>query len=478
MTTTHFKNVDWIVAWDESLGGHGYLKGGDLVFAGNEIKFVGRDYDGDSDEVIDGAGKCLMPGLVDIHGHPCTEVMYRGIREDHGVPAHYMTGLYERSCAYRADPEDLKYGAEVSYSDLMLSGVTTLADVTFPYPGWLDVMARSGLRMYAAPGFNTASWRLPNGHELHVVEDIAKGKRDFQAALDIIDEVRAHPSGRLSGMVSPSQIENNTPEILVESHAAAKERGIPWTIHAAQAVMEFNIMVQRHGITPIQFMAEKGLLGRGTIIAHAIFLDDNSWIRWHTKTDLKLLGDSHTAIAHCPTPFMRYGPVLEHFGRYKEAGVVLGIGTDTLPHNMLEDMRYAAILARVASRDAHAASTSDVFHAGTVGGAEALMRADIGRLAVGAKADLVVLDLTNPVMIPVRDPLVSLIHSAAERAVKDVYIDGRQVVRDHEVITLDRAGAAARLAGAQARMEAGVPDRDYAGRTSLNISPLSLPELQ
>jgi len=80
-------------------------------------------------------------------------------------------------------------------------------------------------------------------------------------------------------------------------------------------------------------------------------------------------------------------------------------------------------------------------------------------------------------MMPVRDPLVSLIHSAAERAVKDVYIDGRQVVRDHEVITLDREGAATRLAGAQARLEEGVPERDYAGRSSLEISPLSLPEL-
>ncbi len=475
MTTTHFKNVDWIVAWDESQGRHAYLKDGDLVFADNQITFVGRGYDGDSDEVIEGKGKCLIPGLVDIHSHPCTEVLYRGIREDHSVRAHYMTGLYERSCAYRADPDDLKYGAEVSYSDLMLSGVTTLVDVTFPYPGWLEVMERSGLRMYAAPGFNTASWRLPNGHELGFVEDIAKGERDFQAALDIIDSFRAHPSGRFSGMVSPSQIENNTPEILVESHAAAMERGIPWTTHAAQAVVEFNIMVQRHGMTPIQFLAEHGLLGKGTIIAHAIFIDDNSWIRWHTKSDLKLLGDSQTAIAHCPTPFMRYGPVLENFQRYREAGVVLGIGTDTIPHNMLEDMRSAAILARVASHDGHAASTSDVFHAGTVGGAQALMRDDIGKLAVGAKADLAVLDLTNPVMMPVRDPLVGLVHHAAERAVRDVYIDGRQVVRDHEVITLDRAGAADRLAAAQTRMEAGVAERDHAGRSSLDIAPLSLP---
>ena len=103
------------------------------------------------------------------------------------------------------------------------------------------------------------------------------------------------------------------------------------------------------------------------------------------------------------------------------------------------------------------------------------MRDDIGRLAVGAKADIVVLDCNHPVMLPTRDPLASLIHSAAERAVKDVYIDGNQVVKDHVVTTLDREGSIAQIAEGQARMEIGVEDRDFAGRTSLEIAPLSLP---
>ena len=475
MTITHFRNVDWIVAWDEGRQSHCYLKGGDLAFEGNEITYVGPAYEGESDDLIDGSGLCLIPGFVNIHSHPCTEVLYRGIREDHSVREHFMTGLYERSCSYSADDDGKKFGAEVSYADLMLSGVTTLVDVTFPYPGWIDVMDRSGLRMYAAPGFNSARWVRHNSHELDFEEDLDKGRRDFEASLDFIDQMCAHPSGRLSGIVSPFQIENKTEELLAESHAAAKERGLPWTTHAAQAVIEFNIMVRRHGITPIQYLDRLGILGEGTIIAHAMFIDDNSWIRWHSNTDLVLLGDSRTAVAHCPTPFMRYGAMMEDFGRYKDAGVVLGIGTDTIPHNIIEDMRSAAILARIASKDGHVASTADVFHAATVGGAKALMRDDIGKLAVGAKADIVALYLNDPIMMPVRDPIVSLVHSAAERAVRDVYIDGVQVIRDQQVLTLDRAGAAAQLAAAQARMEAGVPQRDYLGRSSEEISPLSLP---
>ncbi len=477
MAITHFSNVDWIVAWDRQRGSHAYLRGGDLAFDGNAIIHVGGAYDGPADRVIDGTGLCLIPGLVDVHAHPSSEVFYRGIREDHSVPEHYMSGLFERSCAFPVDPGDLPIGAEVAYADLMLSGVTTLVDIVFPYPGWVEMMAKSGLRLYAAPGFNTARWYRDNAHELKYAEDVAAGRAQFDAALNLIDDVAAHPSGRLSGVVSPFQIDNNNADILVDSHAAAKERGLCWTVHAGQAVLEHQVMVQRHGMTPIQYLDKLGLLGPGTIVGHAITVDHHSWINWHSDDDLRLLGESGTAVAHCPTPFMRYGTILEDFGRYRDAGVVMAIGTDTIPHNMLEDLRYAAVLARVASRDGRVGSTADVFHAGTAGGAAALMRDDIGRLDVGAKADVVVLDCRHPTMLPVRDPLASLIHSAAERAVKDVFIDGEQVVRDRQVLTLDRDGAAAQLAACQSRMEAKVPATDYLGRTALEISPLSLPVL-
>ncbi|MFT6581740.1 MAG: cytosine/adenosine deaminase-related metal-dependent hydrolase [Alphaproteobacteria bacterium] len=469
-----FQNVDWIVAWDADHDTHAYLQGGDLVFEGDTIIFIGSSYVGDSDHVINGADLCLMPGFVDIHAHPASEVFFRGLREDHSVPEHYMTGLYERSCVYAIDQEDKKYGAEVSYADLMLSGVTTLVDITFPYPGWTDIMARSGLRAYAAPGFNTATWMRDNHHQLKYDVDEAKGWRNFENSLVMIDELRAHPSGLLNGIVSPVQIDNNTTDILVASRDAARERGLLWTTHASQSVVEFNIMVDRHGVTPVQHLNNLGLLGEGVILGHAMLIDDNSWIRWHTKTDLKLLGDSHTAVAHCPTPFMRYGTILESFNRFREAGVVLGIGTDTIPHNFIEDLRYAAIMARIASRDGNAGSTADVFYAGTVAGAIALGRNDIGRLKVGAKADIVVLDLDHPLMKPGRDPLAALIHSAAERAVKDVYIDGRQVVKNHEVLTLNRNEAAGRLREGQARMESGARQRDFAGRSHHEITPLTL----
>jgi cytosine/adenosine deaminase-related metal-dependent hydrolase len=140
-------------------------------------------------------------------------------------------------------------------------------------------------------------------------------------------------------------------------------------------------------------------------------------------------------------------------------------------------MRWATVLARIAAEDIRANEMADVFHAATVGGATALLREDLGRLAPGAKADVGLVDLQNPWMMPARDPLRSLIFHAADRAVRDVYVGGEAAVRDGRALHLDRAGALARLTDAQRRMEAAVPERDGRGRTSLEMTPLSLPPL-
>jgi cytosine/adenosine deaminase-related metal-dependent hydrolase len=119
--------------------------------------------------------------------------------------------------------------------------------------------------------------------------------------------------------------------------------------------------------------------------------------------------------------------------------------------------------------------TAQVFHAATAGGAKALGREDIGRLAVGAKADLVMVNLDHPMMKPARDPLRSLIYCAAERAVRDVFVDGRQVVRDGRVLTMDYHAAAQALAEAQVRALERAPALDYANRPVDEMSPLTFP---
>jgi len=472
---TVVRNADWAIAWDEAAKSHVYRRGIDVAFDGNTLTHVGSGYAGPADRVIDGRQRMVMPGLVDIHSHPGHEPAYRGIREEHGVPKMHMTGLFERSQAYgAADDATRSASAEVACCELLRSGVTSVVDIGPAWDGWADLMAKSGLRAFLAPGFASARWKLENDFELQYEWDENGGRKRFEAALKFIDGLAKHPSGRLSGVVSPMQIDTCSAELLRDGLAAANDRKLPFTVHIAQGVTEVQEMLRRHGMTPIQWAAGIGILGPTTILGHAIFIDRHSWIRESTDKDLGLIGGSGCTVAHCPTPFARYGHLLESFGGYLRAGVNMGMGTDTTPHNMLEEMRQASSLARIAARDIHSVSIADFLHAATVGGARALLRDDLGRLAAGGKADLVIVDLECVDMQPARDPLRSLVFHAADRAVRDVYVDGRQVVSEGRVLTLDQADAAGRLAEAQARMMAAVPQRDFRGRSADEITPLSL----
>lgn len=473
MPTTLIRNADWLVAWNGNE--HVYLRNADIVFRDDRIVYVGPNYDGHSDTVINGADHLIMPGLVDVHSHPSHEPAYRGIREEHGLSNMYMTGLYERSCAFDVSSRELKHSSlEIALYELLKSGVTSLCDISPIFEGWTDIFRRVGMRGFLAPGFASARWKLENDHMLGFEWSDDKGQAQMDCALAFIDGLKGDASVLLSGVVSPMQIENCTDDLLRDSFEAAKERNIPFTLHISQGVLEIQEMIRRHGCTPIQHAADIGIMAPNSIFGHAIFIDRHTWINWWTKKDLALLADHGCSIAHCPTPFARYGQILESFGEYARAGVNMAFGTDTVPHNMLEEIRKAGTYSRIASHDLHDVSTAMLFHAATVGGATALMREDIGRLAENCKADIVAVDLRHPMMMPARDPLRSLIFHAADRAVSNVWIDGRKVVSDGEVLNLEPVKAGEILTREQEKMMEIAPQRDYRKRSADAIAPLSL----
>ena len=477
MTITLIRNADFVVAWDAAAGDHAYLTGGDVAFEGGVLRFVGRGYDGPADRVVDGKGFMVMPGLVNIHSHPSSEPMNKGFTDEVGSPGFYNSSLYEYLPVFRAQGEEIKACVRVALSELLLSGVTTLADLSMAHPGWLDLLAESGMRVCVAPMFRSARWYTKNGHVVEYAWDEAAGEKAMAEALSLIERAEQHPSGRLFGMVVPAQIDTCTEGLLRESGQEARARGVSWQIHAAQAVSEFHEITRRHGFTPIGWLHHLGLLNERAIVGHGIFLDDHPSTPWHTKDDLRLLAESGTTVAHCPTVFARRGMTLKDFGRYRRAGVNMGIGTDTYPHNMLDEMRLAAYLARTQATDPRTLTTNDLFAATTTGGARALGRDDIGRLAPGCRADLVLVDVTHPRMRPARDPLRSLIYAAGDRAVHTVIVDGETVVEAGRLLTMDYAAAAAALDEAQQRVLADVPRFDWDHRSAERLSPPTFPSL-
>lgn len=473
--TTVIRNADWLVAWDKTQARHVYLRDADIAFRGNQIIHVGDRFEGDAAEEIDGRNRVVMPGLVNVHSHPTSEPLRKGITDETRSPGFWHSSLYEFLTVFDNDQAGYIAAMQVALAELLMSGCTTVADLSVPFDGWLDALADSGMRAVAAPMYRDARWYTENGHRLDYEWDAATGRERFENAQRLIDLANQHPSGRLSGMISPSQVDTCTPELIRDSIAYAKERNLPFQIHAAQSATEFHEMIRRHGKTPIEWLDSLGALGPNSLIGHGIFLDHHPWLHWPSDKDIGLLADSGTTVAHCPTVFSRRGITLRTIGNYRRAGINVGIGTDTYPHNMLEEMRSALIFARIIAETVDDITTQELFNCATVGGAKAVGQPDVGALAPGFKADIVLLDARHPSMMPLRDPLRSLIYVAGDRAVSDVYVDGRQVMRDGQVTTIDYAAASEALQEAQQRSLKKVPQLDWAGRSADELAPMALP---
>jgi len=478
-TPTLIRNAAWTAEWDAAAGRHFYGQGRDVLLADGRIAAI-TPHDPNAPppagaEVIDGGKLLVMPGLINIHTHPTTEPAGRGVREDHGLPEQQMTGLFERLQAFKLDQQGQAAAMRLAYAELMSAGVTSVVDLSPPFPSWLAIMAESGLRGWAGAGYAAARWGMEAPQTVTWMWNREDARRQFDAAKQFMKEAEADPSGRLTGIVFPAQIDTVEEEMLRESIAYAAETGRPFTTHISQSVVEVREIIRRHGITPIQWAADIGLLTPRSILGHAIFVDEHISIGWHTAKDVGLIADMGATVAHCPSPFARYGEHLRHFGKYRARGVNLGFGTDCAPHNLIEEMRLAIILARNACRDVAAADTGSVFHAATVGGAGALGRRDLGRLHMGASADIVLVDLAHPLMTPPRDPLRALVFHAADRAVKRVLVGGETIYADGRPTRLNVADAAGILAESQAKMLRDSVGRDYRGRGGDEIAPLSLP---
>ena len=454
------------------------------MFAGNEVTFVGRGYGGGADTTIDGTDLMVMPGLMNLHVHCFHELHFKGFFEDLASKHLWMSHLYEHCFLIKWDEESARAATEAALCEMLKSGCTTVAELAvcpLPDPDLLDTLATSGIRAYVCPMVRSGEWYTPDGKDV-LYRWFAEGTEgahlpsaSLEDSLGIIDEAESHNSGRLKGMVGPMQVDTCTEELFKQCKKAADDRGIPMQTHASQSVVEFREMVRRHGKTPIEWMHDIGVLGPNSLIGHGINIDQHPWVGYHEHKDLERLAKTGTTVVHCPRAFAQWGDMMQSLGGYRAAEVNMALGTDCYPHDMIEEMRIAGLISKVASGNVDLLKTQDVFETATLGAAKALGRDDLGRIAVGAKADIVLVDLKHPTMRPVRDPLKCLIYSGTADAVRDVYVDGDLVVKDRKVLTIDQDDALDRLQEGQQRALARIPKHDWAQRSADEISPFCLP---
>ncbi len=454
---------------------HRHLRDGVVVYEGDTITYVGKRYNGEVQHVVDAANGVVTPGFVNTHIHMAGSPLDKSFVEDRGNRNFFNSGLFEMLPARSAaqDMEATRTSIDFSMIELLHSGTTTAVELG-PTPDYTAEQAvRLGLRTYVGTMFRSGRWFTDDGRTVKYEWNEKAGIASLERAAAWIEANDETHDGLVKGILSPSQVDTCTEELLRRTRDAAGRLGVPVTLHVSQSVNEFQEMVRRHGRSPIEWLDDIGFLAPDIILGHAIIVAGGSWAQY-AGNDIGLMARSGCTVAHSPWVFARRGIALESFSRYQQAGINLSLGTDTAPQSMIEAMKFAAVISKIIDRQTEVATAADVFNAATLGGAKALSRNDLGRIAKGAKADLVIWEGDSLWMAPLRDPIRNIVFSAQAADVKTVIINGRCVMRDGVVSHGPGVSTIAReLHAAGERMWPGMKAGDWAGRGVDELSPQS-----
>ncbi|MEX2314643.1 MAG: amidohydrolase family protein, partial [Thermomicrobiales bacterium] len=378
-----------IVAYQD--GGHRMLTDGVVVIDGNEIVHVGKTFDGAADRVIDARNAIVTPGLINTHTHLTESPLDKSFIEDQGRRQFYYSGLFEMLPARSAGIDDDARRACVDYSmgELLRTGTTTVMEIGGQGDYTAAAVENAGLRAYIANGYRSGRWHTPDGRRVDYRWDEEAGKEGFRRAVEFIERVDGSANGRVKGYLSPAQVDTCTEELLRMSRAASDSMQVPLALHTSQSTNEFQEMIRRNGLTPVEWLNEIGFLSEWNILGHVIIIAGSSWAQY-SGDDLSLLAESGASVAHCVWVFARRGIAMESFGGYLKAGVNMCLGTDTAPQSMIEALRWTAVVGKITSRDTQQSTAADVFNAATLNAAKMLHRNDLGRISVGAKADILI----------------------------------------------------------------------------------------
>jgi len=434
----------------------GLMPGASVVVEGDTITHVGEAPAAEPGERrVDASGLLVLPGMINLE--TCTYLDTQGFATDHGHRNYFGPSGFNfaprldqlgRPRSYASD-EDAKQIAAYGLMQALQGGATTIvgADYGDVHPAYADMLVELahvlGVRAYLAPAYGAAVHYVTErgGGDYHF--DRERAAAGLARAVAFAGRVASyrdrHPDADVHAMLFPYRADAMDEPLLLDTKAAAKEHGLRIRMHAAQFVTEFYEQIRRTSETPIEYLARIGFLGEEVLIHHAILTAEHSWIPKTDGRDVELLAATKTAVGHCPTIFARRSVMLESFQRMLDAGVTIGLGTDTVPQDMLEVMRWTSYICKVAERNVNTGRAADVLKAATLHGARALGRSDLGRIAPGAKGDLVLVDVDSLRSGPREDPLRNLLIAATSADIRAVYVGGVERVRDGVVVGIDAA---------------------------------------
>ena len=416
---------------------------GDVAIADGRIVGVGTIASEPGDEVVRCDGDIVTAGLVNTHHH-----LYQWMTRGRAVGCDLFGWLVELYPVWgRLSVDDVRAAALVGLGELAATGCTTASDHHYLVPrgddtvfdAIVDAAREVGIRLHLSRGSMDLGESMGGLPPDHVVED-----RDAILASTESVIARHHDGEMVHVTVAPCSPFSVTPELMVESAELARRHGLRLHTHLCETVQEQQHCLERFGRRPVEMLDEWGWVGNDVWLAHGIHIDDDEMAR---------LGSAGTGVAHCPSSNARLAAGMCRVTDLRAAGCPVGLGVDGVASNevggLFAEMRQALYTARLRELRPDALMPADVVEMGTIGGARCLGMDDVGSMEVGMRADLAVWpgdDLGDMV-----DALTALV-LGPDRRVRHLFVEGRAVVADGEVVGTDLAAAHRDLAERSRRL--------------------------
>ncbi|KPU45013.1 5-methylthioadenosine/S-adenosylhomocysteine deaminase [Oxobacter pfennigii] len=393
------------------------IKKGYILIEEDKISKIGEgEYKDLKDEklnIIDGEGTAAIPGLINTHTH-CSMTLLRGYGE--GLPL--MKWLNEKIWPFEAklDAEDIYIGAELAALEMIKSGTTCFLDMYYFEDDICKAVGQSGIRGIICTPVIGDDWQ----------QRIERFKAFYKRNNGSFD-------GRIINMLAPHAPYTCTRESLEQSAKAAKEMNCGLHIHIAETLDEVETINKTYGCSPVEFLEQTGIFENKVIAAHCVHISDK---------DMEILKKYNVTAAHCPQSNMKLSSGISPVSKMLALGINVSLGTDGASSNnnldMIEEMQTASYLQKLSTSDATALSPYETLEMATVNGAKALgLEKEIGKLDVGMKADIVLIDLNKPHMVPIFDVCANIVYSGSGKDVKTVIVNGKTVMEDYVVKTMN-----------------------------------------
>jgi cytosine/adenosine deaminase-related metal-dependent hydrolase len=447
----------WVVGYDGEK--HRLITDGEIAYENDRVIYVGRNFNGSPDKVIDAKGKLVSPGFINIHAVTSiciTHFRIDGVKRG-GAIADSATMLRNLSNPINhLEGDDLKTSAKFCLVELLKGGATTIGEITaFGTTGFqppveqpeefVKVSSKLGLRSYISHPYTDMKKFRNNNGETEYYHDPTSGFKALDEAVKFVERHEGTYDGLIRTMLFPYMFDACSTAILKVTREKADELDIPVHMHAAQYPGEYYETIRRYGKTPVHHLHDIGFLSDKTILTHLLFTSLNPQsqapgLSIRDMRDVSMLAEKGATLGHTPLVWARIGLGLHSYAKFKEAGVNIGIGTDAWPMDMIMEMRSAVTTAKLMEGTRTAVTAADVFNAATLGGAKALGRDDLGKLAPGSKADIVLVNLRGFHTALVDDPIKSMVYFGNQNDVDTVIVNGKTVVENGQIpgVDLDR----------------------------------------